>query len=400
MRHSARFLDRTSAPHLITLVLLAGISALSMNIFLPSLPGMAEDFDVPYTLMQQSVSLYLLLSAVLQIVIGPLADKYGRRPVLLVSLVLFCLATLGTIVAPNATVFLVCRMAQAVIAGAMVLSRAIVRDMVPGPEAAAMIAWVTMGMSLVPMIGPVVGGFLDQTFGWQANFIALLVVGLAMLALLWADLGETGARRPETPVLQQFMLYSRLIESLPFWGYSLTAAFAAGTFFAFIGGAPFVGSEIFKLPPAAIGLLFAMTALGYMVGNFFAGRYTLRLGLNKMMTLGTVITTLGLLILAVLTYLGFSSPTIFFIAAGSIGLGNGMSMPNANAGVVSARPDLAGSASGLGGAIMIGAGAGFSALAGTILTAQGTEMPLVVLMLACSAISVITALFVARHTQS
>ena len=116
MPPATRFLDRQTAPHISTLVMIAGLSALSMNIFLPSLPGMAAYFGVSYGVMQQSVSLYLLLSALLQLLIGPLADRFGRRPVLLVSAGLFLLFSLGTLFAPSAGIFLFCRMGQAVIA--------------------------------------------------------------------------------------------------------------------------------------------------------------------------------------------------------------------------------------------------------------------------------------------
>ena len=188
-----RFLDRATPPKIVTLILLAGISALTMNIFLPSLPGMAVYFGVPYGVMQQSVALYLGLPAALQIVIAPTPARFGRRKVLLWSLVLFLIATVGTLLATSATLFLIFRMAQAVIAAAMVLSRAVVRDMVSDAEAASMIGYVTMGMSLVPMIGPVIGGVLDERYGWQANFALLLILGAAVLALTWADLGETAA---------------------------------------------------------------------------------------------------------------------------------------------------------------------------------------------------------------
>lgn len=150
---------------------------MTMNIFLPSLPAMAEWFDAPYATVQLSVSLYLALSGALNLVIGPLADRYGRRPVALWACGIFLLATVGVLVAPTVEAFLIFRMLQAVIATGMVLSRAAVRDMVPEAEAAAMIGWLTMGMSLVPMFGPALGGWLDETFGWQANFLVLLVLG-------------------------------------------------------------------------------------------------------------------------------------------------------------------------------------------------------------------------------
>jgi MFS transporter, DHA1 family, multidrug resistance protein len=394
-----RFLDRTTPPKIVTLILLAGLSALTMNIFLPSLPGMAVYFGVPYGVMQQSVALYLALSAALQVVIGPISDRYGRRRVLIWSLVLFLLATVGTLLAPNATVFLIFRMAQAVIASGMVLSRAVVRDMVADAEAASMIGYVTMGMSLVPMIGPVIGGILDDAFGWHANFALLLVLGVAVLGLVWADLGETASLR-NVSIVEQVRSYPSLLRSRRFWGYTLAAAFASGCFFAFLGGAPYVGDKIFGLSSTHVGALFALTAIGYAAGNFLAGRFSVRIGMNRMILIGTIVTTLGLSLLAVLTLAGLSGPTVFFGLTVFMGLGNGICLPNANAGMLSVRPELAGTASGLGGAILIGGGAALAALAGVLLGPGATEMPLILLMLASSAASVVAILLVMRRARA
>jgi DHA1 family bicyclomycin/chloramphenicol resistance-like MFS transporter len=193
-----RFLDRTTPPHIATLVLLTAVSAAALNVFLPSLPSMTAYFDTDYRLMQLSVALYLAINAVLQLVIGPISDRFGRRPVVLVGgggvpLV----ATLGCIWAPTAEVFLLFRMAQAVIVTGMVLSRAIVRDMVDEAEAASRIGYVTMGMAVVPMAGPAIGGVLDEAFGWQANFWLLFVLGAGVIWLAWADLGETAISRSD-----------------------------------------------------------------------------------------------------------------------------------------------------------------------------------------------------------
>jgi DHA1 family bicyclomycin/chloramphenicol resistance-like MFS transporter len=395
---SPRFLDRTTPPKIVTLILLAGLSALTMNIFLPSLPGMAAYFGVPYGVMQQSVALYLALSAALQIVIGPISDRYGRRRVLIWSLVLFLFATVGTLLAPNATVFLIFRMAQAVIASGMVLSRAVVRDMVADAQAASMIGYVTMGMSLVPMIGPVIGGVLDDAFGWQANFALLLVLGAGVLALVWADLGETATLR-RVSLMDQIRSYPGLLQSRRFWGYTLAAAFASGCFFAYLGGAPYVGDKIFGLTSTEVGALFALTAIGYAAGNFLAGRFSVRVGMNRMILIGTVVTTLGLMVLAALTAAGLSGPVVFFGLTVFMGLGNGICLPNANAGMLSVRPELAGTASGLGGAILIGGGAALAALAGVLLGPGATEMPLILLMLASSVASVVAILFVIRRAR-
>lgn len=393
-----RFLDRTTPPKIVTLILMAGLSALTMNIFLPSLPGMATWFGVPYGVMQQSVALYLALSAALQIGIGPISDRYGRRKVLIGALILFLLATIGTLLATTATWFLIFRMAQAVIAAGMVLSRAVVRDMVADERAASMIGYVTMGMSLVPMIGPVIGGVLDDLYGWKANFALLLILGLATLVLVWADLGETATLR-RVSLADQIRTYPALLASRRFWGYTLAAAFASGCFFAYLGGAPYVGDKIFGLSSTHVGALFALTAIGYAAGNFFAGRYSVRIGMNRMILIGCVVTTLGMALLALLTLLGLSGPTVFFGLTIFMGIGNGICLPNANAGMLSVRPDLAGTASGLGGAILIGGGAALAAFAGVLLGPGSTEMPLILLMLASSVASVVAILFVIRRAR-
>lgn len=393
-----RFLDRTTPPKIVTLILLAGLSALTMNIFLPSLPGMAEYFGVPYGLMQQSVPLYLLLSAALQVIIGPISDRYGRRKVLIGSLILFLLATVGTLLAPNATLFLVFRMAQAVIASGMALSRAVVRDMVPDDRAASMIGYVTMGMSLVPMIGPVVGGILDDAFGWHANFALLLVLGVGVLALVWSDLGETAVLK-DASFLSQVRTYPKLLTSRRFWGYTLAAAFASGCFFAYLGGAPYVGDKVFGLTSTQVGVLFALTAIGYAGGNFLAGRFSVRVGMNRMILLGTLTTTFGLGLLTLLTLAGLSGPVVFFGLTIFMGLGNGICLPNANAGMLSVRPELAGTASGLGGAILIGGGAGLAAVAGVLMHPGATELPLILLMLGSSVASILAILYVMQRAR-
>lgn len=388
-----RFLDRLTPPHILTLVLVAGLPALSLNIFLPSLPSMAKYFAVDYHLMQLSLSLYLAMTALVQLLIGPIADRYGRRPVLLGVVALFTISTIGAIFAPGYLSFMVFRMAQAAIAVGFVLSRAIVRDMVDQDRAASMIGYVTMGMSIVPMIGPVIGGALDEAFGWQASFILLAVGGIGLFALIWYDLGETGGGQ-QSSFLEQAKQYPALFRSQRFWGYCLAAAFASGVFFGYLGGAPFVGTEIYHLDPALLGLYFGAPALGYMAGNFLSGVYTVRLGINRMMMLGAVVTLAGMALLAVLTKAGFSGPNLFFGFVIVIGLGNGILLPSANAGMLSVRPALAASAAGIGGAILIGGGAALSALAAAVLTPTSGVMPLVLLMLAASALSLLAALWV------
>ncbi len=387
-----RFLDRTTPPHIATLIVLTGLGALSMNVFLPSLPRMTEYFQTDYRLMQLSVALYLAVNAALQIVIGPVSDRFGRRPVLLASIILFLCATLGCIVAPTVEVFLACRMMQAVIIGTLVLGRAVVRDMYPRDQAASQIGYVTMGMAVVPMIGPAIGGVLDETFGWQANFWLLILIGVLVFGLTWADLGETN--RGTSPSFKaQFAQYPELFASRRFWGYSLAAGFAAGAFFAYLGGAPFIGSEIFGLTASALGFFFGAPALGYFFGNWISGRFSAQVGINHMVLWGTVLSAGGLFVALVLFLAGLQTPLVFFGFMTFVGLGNGMVLPNAISGTLSVRPHLAGTASGLGGAIMIGGGATLSALAGTLLTGDNGALPLIWIMLTTSVCSVVAIVY-------
>ncbi len=392
------YLDRRSPPHITTLVFVAGISAMTLNIYLPSLPGMAEYFQADYRLVQLSVSLYLFTTAILQIVIGPLSDRYGRRSVMLWSLGIFLLMTIGCLLAPTLEVFLVFRMGQAVVAAGIVLSRAIVRDMVGPARAASMIGYVTMGMALVPMIAPMIGGGLEEAFGWRASFYLLLVVGAALMTLVWADLGETATTRP-TSFRAQISEYPELLTSRRFWGYVACTAFCSGAFFAYLGGAPYLGTEVYGLSPSVLGLWFGAPAVGYVLGNYLAGRYSERVGLNRMILLGCATACFGLVFPPILHGLGWVTAMAFFPFMVFVGIGNGMTLPNATAGLLSVRPQLAGTASGLGGAFMMGGGASLSALAAALLVPGAGAWPLMWIMLVTSLLAVGAILFVIRRER-
>jgi DHA1 family bicyclomycin/chloramphenicol resistance-like MFS transporter len=387
-------IERTP-PRILTLVLLAGVAMLSMNAFLPSLPAMALHFDADYALMQLSISGYLAMTALLQLAIGPLSDRYGRRPILLWSLLMFSAASIGCIFAPSIEIFLFFRMLQAAVASGMVLSRAIIRDMVEPSKAASMIGYVTVGIALVPMIGPVLGGLIEQTLGWQAVFWLFVAAGLGVYMLVWVDLGETNTNR-STSFAQQFKAYPELFSSRRFWGYTVTAAFASGAFFAFLGGGPIVAVTVFHMSPAQSGFMFGFISVGYMLGNFATGRYASEFGVNKMMMIGTSITAGGMLLAVALVLIGIVDPYTMFGSIFFVGLGNGLTMPSSNAGILSVRPHLAGSASGLGGSMMIGGGAALSAITGALLGPETGPLPMLLMMLLSGSAAFFSALYVIR----
>jgi len=375
----SRFLDRQTPPHILTLVVCAGLGALSLNVFLPSLSAMAIHFGTDYAVMQLAVSGYIAGTALLQLVLGPLSDIFGRRRVMIGSILILLVGTLICLAAPNVTVFMFGRMLQTAVVAGFVLPRAIIRDTVPMESAASMIAYVTMGMSLVPMIAPTIGGTLSDLFGWEANFVLILGLGLITLVLVSVDLGETN-RAPAASFTAQFKSWPDLFRSRRFWGYTLTSTFSSGVFFSFLGGAPFVGTAIYHLTPTMLGVQFFLIAAGYMVGNFISGRYTRRFGTMTMMISGSVVSLIGVCITAAILLGDVASATAFFAPLALTGVGNGLTLPSSNAGIVSVRPHLAGSASGLGGAITVGGGAALSTLAAAVLKEEGGAMPLLVVM--------------------
>lgn len=376
-------------PSLYTLIVVTALGALATNLFLPSLDNMARAFGVSYGVMQIAISGYLAASAVIQLFVGPMADRYGRRPVMLASLGVFVLASIGTLLATSAWMFLIFRLIQAAAMAGTVLARAMISDLV-AERAAAMLGYVTMGMALVPMLAPVAGGRLEALFGWRGSFVLLLITGVVITLWAWRDLGET-MKGPGIPLAEQWRRYPLLARSVRFWGYCLAAMLNAGSFYAYLGGASFVGAQVFRLDPVAVGNWFGAPSLGYMLGNAIAARLSGRFSINAMILTGSAIAAAALTTALLFDLSGHLVPIIFFGAVSVMGLGNGMTMPNAMAGMMGVRPDLAGTASGFGGAMMVGGGAMLATLAGMLLVPGSGAAPLLAIMAAsgCGAVAAI-----------
>lgn len=361
------------APHIFILVLCAAVSPLAINIFIPSMPGMAAEFGVPYATIQLGLSLYLAMTAAITLVAGPLSDLFGRRPLIIGGFLLFVLGSIMTLVADNATLFLAGRIVQSASATGMVLSRAIVRDLYDRDMAASMNGYVTMGMAVAPMVGPAVGGLLDDLYGWRASFLFLGTLGTLATLVVMARLPETNAARGQ-PLSRQFRSYGVLLSSAPYWYFAGSGAFAACIFFGFLGGGPAIASHYLAMSPTNYGLWFAATAVGYMIGNFIAGRYSRRVGLARMLLFGAVASMIGAFLpLILLVIVDIRLPIALFGPTMLIGIGNGMTIPNATAAAVSVKPDSAGAASGLMGALQVGSGALASVISG-IMAGDGSQI--------------------------
>ncbi len=384
-----------SPPRMVTLVLLTALSVLSLNMFLPSLSNMAEAFQADYALVNLSIAGYAGMTAVLQLIMGPLSDRFGRRPVLLVGLVIFILASLGCLLATSIWIFLLFRMLQGAIICGWVLSNAVIRDMVPAREAASLMGYLAMAWAVAPMLGPMFGGVLDELFGWRASFLAFVGFGVAILGLCWIDLSETN-KTPSETFMKQFQTYPELFRSRRFWGYALCMAFSTGAFYAFLSGVPLVAERVLALSPATLGFYMGTITAGFTLGSFLSGRYAKRYPLTTMMISGRIVACAGLMVGLVLVLAGFVHVISLFGATVFVGLGNGLTMPSSSAGALSVRPELAGSASGLSGALTVGGGAVLSSITGAILTEENGAYALLGMMLFSSLMALVAALYVLR----
>jgi DHA1 family bicyclomycin/chloramphenicol resistance-like MFS transporter len=332
---------------------------------------------------------------VLQLVVGPLSDRFGRRPVLLASLAVFSLASIGCLLAVDFWTFLFFRMLQAVIVSGFTLSRAVIMDAYGAQKGASLMGYIGMAWAVAPMLAPMLGGVLDELFGWRASFWAFLAFGATLLAICWLDLRETNVNRSET-LLKQLRTYPELLRSGRFWGYALCTAFSVSAFYAFIAGAPLVGSAVFQISPAQLGVYLGSTTVGFVLGSFLAGRLSARLPLTTMMIAGRIISCAGLILGLLILSAGIVHELTLFGACIFVGLGNGVTMPSSNSGTMSVRPKLAGSASGLSGALTSASGAMFSAIIGAVLTADNAAYGLLTVMLLASALGLAAAVLVQR----
>ncbi|WP_422376975.1 multidrug effflux MFS transporter [Roseibium sp.] len=385
-----------AGPRLSTLILLSALCILPINIFLPSLTNMAAEFDVDYAIVGLSLAAYAAVSAILQLVLGPLSDRFGRRPVILGGLVIFLVATLGCILARDIWWFLTFRLIQAVIAPTYAVALAVVRDTTSKQDAASKIGYIAMAWAVAPMLGPGFGGLLDETFGWRASFWFLAVFGVSVLVLCWFDLKETN-RSPSDTILEQFRTYPELIKSRRFWAYTVCMGFSIGAFFAFLAGAPLAANAAFDLSPGVLGLFMGSITGGFMIGSFLSGRFAGRVRLTTMMLTGRIIACTGLLLGLGLYATGVDHVLALFGPCMLVGLSNGLTLPSANAGVLSVRPKLAGSAAGLAGAFTVMSGAIMSWIAGMTLSDENVRYGLLVIMLGSATIALVAAVAARRY---
>jgi MFS transporter, DHA1 family, multidrug resistance protein len=366
---------------LLALVIIAtGVGPLSMNLFVPSMPGMQQVFGVGYGTVQLTLTLYLFGLAGAQLVHGPLSDRFGRRPVMVWGLAVNLIGSAMCLLAPTIYLLIAGRFVQAV-GGCvgMVVGRAIVRDCFDRTRTATMLSYVTMVMVVAPMLAPAIGGYLDVWFGWRASFLFVFGISFLVLAATVRWLPETLAeRRTGTGFRDITGDFLRLLRYRTFCGYALQVSFTSVTFLSFVGSAPLVTVELLGGLPSDYGLHFIPIAGTYMIANFFSARLTPRLGIERMITIGTLIALCGGSTMLVTQLTGNLSMLTLFGPMVIMAAGHGFCIPNGLAGAISVEPRSAGSAAGLSGFLQIASGACASVIVGSLMA--DTALPIAIAM--------------------
>ena len=381
------------------LIAITAVGPLSLNILAPAMPGLIGTLGAGAGTVQLTLSLFLLGMAVSQLVLGTLSDRFGRRPVMLAGLALTVVASFAALATTSIAGLIVARTAQAFGATAgIVIGRAVVRDLYDRDRAASMIGWITMAMVVAPMIAPLIGGALDTALGWQSIFAFLGLFAAAIL--VWASLQLPETRKVATGEgFAHFLAASgSLLTDRAFLGYALVAAFNSAMFFTFIGGAPHVVVTIMHRSSAEYGLWFVAISLAYMFGNFAAGRWSARFGVDFMVRAGVAVTVAGAAVgIGWILLEPARGPEVIMVPQMIIGFASGFMLPSALAGAVSVRPQAAGAAAGITGFMQMGLGAATSQLIGHLLDGAPTGLPLAAIVLVLCACGLVAFFTLARR---
>ncbi len=341
---------------LLLLVAMTGVAPISLYMLVPALPILAATFGDGISIAQMTVSLYMVGIACSQIIMGPLSDRFGRRPVLLAGLGLMVAASLGCVFAQSLPQLIAARFLQA-LGGAtgMVVSRAIIRDLYERDRVGAMISLVIAVMMIAQMLSPLTGGLIETAFGWRAIFYVITVAALLITVAIVLALPETRRVRLEAGGFRGDV--GKLFTSRAFIGYMLCQVLASQIIFAFAGGGPYIVVTQMGRTSAEYGAWFATTGFAYLVGNLLCVRFAPRHSLEKLIWFGLALQVTGSLLNLCWSITGLNQvPSWLFGTQMIVMVGNAFVMANSAAGAISVRPEAAGTASGAMGFLQQGIG--------------------------------------------
>jgi len=399
-------LSRPKSPgplFVVALAAIALINPLAVHLFMPVIPAVKAAFDVSSAVAQLTFSVALFVMAFATLVYGSLADRFGRRPVLLSGLFLFLVGSVISVLADTALVLVIGRLVQAVGAGCgMTMARTIARDAFGADRLIKVLAYLTMFSTIGPMISPPIGGFLVDMFGWRSVFGFALAVASVITVTTFIGISET---RPATATGQTIagILYGyvALFSHLRFAAFVLQSGFTTGAFMTVASASASLMPEYLHRPATEFGLYFLLFPVGFLTGNLISSRLSTRVSIEIMVCVGSVITFAAIAVQAGLLLSGAMTPLAIFLPGTFLTMGQGIALPYGQAGAMAIIPRLAGTSAGIGVFMQFFGGASFSQLYGFL--ADGTPVPMVAIATTTGALGMIVGtipLLLARRRPS
>jgi MFS transporter, DHA1 family, multidrug resistance protein len=365
---------------------LTGLGPLTMDMYLASMPDIGRTLGAPAAQVQLTISVYLVGYALGQMFYGSLSDRHGRRPVMLAALAVYSLATLACVLAPSIELLIAARFCQAIGgAGAIVLARAVVRDLYEGTRVGRELSLMASIMALAPIVAPLIGGILQTAFGWRSNFVLLLAFGALATTAVWLLFPETLRHRAPEPVslLSTLRSYRSFLRSRSFVAHLSIATCAFLGLFSWLSAAAFVLQDIYGLSPLVFGFTFAASSAGYMLGATFAARVVVRWGIDRVIGAGCLGMACGGIAMVVAAALDIFMPMTLVMAMALYLAGMGLVLPQAQAGALMPFAHRAGAASSLMGVVQQTSAAALGAFIGHILGATAWPLAASVAIVSC-----------------
>jgi DHA1 family bicyclomycin/chloramphenicol resistance-like MFS transporter len=400
--HAVGHRSRRGAGALATLAIggLTALPSLSIDMYLPSLPAVTRELHSSAATVQITLTGCLLGMALGQLVVGPMSDKWGRRRPLLTGMVLYIAATAACALAPNVAALIAFRLLQGLAgAAAIVIARAVVRDLYDGVAMARFFSTLMLISGVAPIAAPVIGGQILRFTDWRGVFVVLTVVGTLLTLLVARALPETlpAARRHEGGLGETLRTVRALLADGPFTGYLLAGSFAFAALFAYVSGSAFVVQDIFHASPQTFSLLFGLNSIGLVSIGQLNGKVLIgRVSLDRALAVGLAVILAAACYLLALTGGVFGTARLPEVAGGFFVLMSamGLVMPNTNALALMRTPDAAGSASALLGTSQFLIGAVASPLVG--IAGSRTAVPMALVQVACTGIAAVAFIGLCR----
>jgi DHA1 family bicyclomycin/chloramphenicol resistance-like MFS transporter len=334
---------------------------IASTIFLPGLPSIAVELEIPRSVVQIMVPVYLAAFASTQLIIGPLSDKFGRKPIVLLGILLFTFASYLCANANDIQTLLLCRVAQATGAcSTLVISRAIIRDTSEGLAAAKAMSYVAIAMAVGPIMAPFIGGFLTGWFSWRATFLFTTLIGFIVLILISINLKETLPKEMRNPpkLSTLYSNYLELLKNKKFTAYSLITAFASGAMQAYVVSSPIIFIVLMGVSPEVFGFYVMVMPSLFVLATFTSRKLMDYISVDQIIIIGGIFSCSGGVLQLFFGISEVQTPMPVLIAFAISNFGTGLVLGNCYASALnSVKPEIAGSASALGGFLHFGWGA-------------------------------------------